>query len=149
MRIDLNACHENACVHAQDRLDAAADAADHYGAAAFAQLHDEFLAAALKGPDALLYVPGYSRPQLVGELVAQEIVGNVGDENLRLLAAMAKGEFEGVPARAMALLDGLADQHADQHCDALAVALEDEARDEAEEARTDARIDAYEWARAA
>lgn len=133
----------------EDKRAEDADRGEHFDGLAFAQLHDEFLSAALTSPADLLHLPGHSRPEPVGDLIAQELVDDVGNECIRILAALANGATEGLQARAMALLDGLADQHADRHCGELSVRLQDEAEAEAEDARTDARIDDYEMRRAA
>jgi len=133
----------------EDKRGEDADRAEHFDGLAFKQLHDEFLTAALSSPAALLYVPGQSRPEPVGDLIAQELVDDAGNECIRILAALAHGATEGLQARAMALLDGLADQHADRYCGDLSAALQEAAEDEAEEARTDAWIDDYIERRAA
>lgn len=141
MSINIDACRENAEALHQARLDDAADRAEHYDTRAFRQLHDEFLTAALSSPAALLYLPGQSRPEPVGDLIAQEVVDDVANECIRILAALARGATEGLQARAAAWFDGLADQHADRYCGELSARLEEDDEAEADDARIDAFID--------
>lgn len=128
---------ENAAIAPPARAADAADARARCDGRAFLQLRDDFLFAVLADPATRFSLPGESRPQAVGDLIAQNIVDEPAHELLRIVAELARGRTGDLQARAMTWLGDRADELADRYCDALSVQMQDAERDAAEDERED------------